>query len=160
MQKDSFLATQATNFPVPNKKISRQLNAGMVLEIAEELDIEVVVSTSGKYSMSLSVIGYLGQINDTVQVNCSGNTYWIVYQGHDLTKRPLKWCMPRNEVAGDRADKFLVEVLKNYEECGIDGAIGQCLGINPLASIGYTRDVMYKRRQDKEKAQPIQLEHN
>lgn len=135
----------ALNVMAAEKKVER-LDGDGVIAAASELGFDVGVSVTGKYSMGMGFKTPFGE-NRYIDVGCSGEKYWIeVVDG----KEKDKWCMPRNEVSGDRADKFLIEVLRTLQETsGLLEAVGICLGIGGQPSIGHTKAILAKRRSSK-----------
>lgn len=122
-----------------------RLDRDAVMAVADELGLDVGVKIIGKYSMELNFPNPFGETR-YISVGCAGEKYWIEVAGGKETE---KWCMPRDEVSGDRADKFLIEALRTYQsgDCSnLQTAVALCLGIGGLASIGYTKDILAKKR--------------
>lgn len=128
-----------------------KLDKEIIFEAAEKAGVDVKVWIKGKSSMGLIFINNYGGKTvdeDYVEVNCSGNTYWIEVGRNGSTEHPEKWCMPRAEVSGDRADKFLVDVLRNIgEQSDLRAAVAIVLGIDSIASRGYTKDILKNIRE-------------
>lgn len=109
---------------------------------AERLGFDDVrTSAWGRYSAGMRIDG-----EAYVNVVCAGDKYWIEVGNYRTF--PEKWCMPRAEVAGDRADLFLIEVLKALrdEDCSLAGAVEIVLGIGALPSRGYTYEKLAENR--------------
>lgn len=123
------------------------VDVNFVKERAAELGFNVQVTAIGKFSARMTFVRREGKhllCDDWVDVCASGDKYWIIVGDNNSTNLPEKWCMPRAEVANDRADKFLVEVLQNYEG-SLDGAVAVLLGIGSIASRVHTKEVLKKR---------------
>lgn len=126
------------------------LNRELVCAAAEKLGFDVNVWSKGKFSMGMafcSIASGRRLAENYIEVICAGNTYWIEVGRQGSTQHQEKWCMPRKEVCGDKADDFLVEILKNYEcDCDLATTVSIVLGIDAVASRGYTREVLSKKR--------------
>lgn len=144
-QQEATALAVLTKKPRAITQIDVDLN--LVQSAIDELGYDAGVAAKGKKSMIISF--WCGEDSDrwsdrSLSVICAGEKYCITFSEHG---RPdVKWCMPRSEVAGDRADKFLVEVLHESESEGLKNALSVCLGIDPRASIGYTKEILAQRR--------------
>lgn len=128
-----------------------EVDMGMVKHVAEDLGLNVNVAVRGRKSMSLSFncdVGGRTFSDGYIDVSCTGEKYWIEVSNGVNDHEHEKWCMPRNEVSSDRADKFLIEVLKEYTSAGMNlkTAVSITLGIDGAASIGHTKSVLAKLR--------------
>lgn len=133
----------AVNMVITGKNMTG-LDPDAVKMVADKLGYDVSVSAKGKYSIGMGFRSPFGKLR-YIDVACTGEKYWISVEDgkcHD------KWCMPRDEVYKDRADNFLIDVLLTLQEedASIIGAVNLCLGVDGLASIGHTKDVLAKRR--------------
>lgn len=122
---------------------------GVVLATAQELGLDASARAWGKYSASLSLNICEGH-SDRVDVVCSGEKYWIVLE-EDAKNHPEKWSMPRADVKNDRADLFLIDVMKAYasENAGLSDSVALVLGIGSIASRSYCQDVLQKKRKQR-----------
>lgn len=135
-------------FKKKKDKNKPDIDRELVLKTANNLGFNVGVNIRGKKSISLGFINsFSGFVEDYVDVFCTGEKYWIE-AGNTIDHGTEKWCMPREEVASDRADRFLIEVLKCHASGeDLTTAVSIILGISGLASIGYTKEILAKRRE-------------
>lgn len=129
------------------KKKVNYLDGDAVSAVADELGFDVRVYVRGKYSMGVDFLNDHGEYR-TIDVKCTGETYYItVEDGANFDK----WFMPRDEVSGDRADKFLIEVLRTLDEANgrLIEAVDLCLGISGRASLSHTKYTLAERRANK-----------
>jgi hypothetical protein len=131
------------------------LDLDSVRAAIDSFDLNAAAYSKGRYSAGIKFFvgeGRNEQWAAQIDVSCAGEGYWItVTTDQDRSGRGEKWYMPRDEVCHDRADKFLINVLKNAKgNFGqLNMAVSVVLGIDSSASIGYTRDVTATRRAQK-----------
>lgn len=138
-----------------NDQLNRDMvDRDMVVSAIDRHGYNAGVGVRGRKSMHLSFYCDVGvgrelYCTDSVDVACSGQWYLIAVneRGGEIIE---KWQMPRDEVCGDRADRFLVAVLQELSSYfSLTSAVSVCLGIGALESRSYCLDVL---RQKKSKA--------
>ena len=95
------------------------------------------------------VVGARIRVASPSENSCT--SYWITLTDYLPRFNKTKWCMPRDEVKKDRADDFLAELIADRTAttnswCSLISII---FGISPLASVGYTKDILRSRRNAK-----------